>query len=370
MDTHVTGYGRLTPLGARVILCAIAIIALLGVIVTISPLRSSNFDPTRKRPSDVALYKAEAERIRAGEGYYRAAAAELTERGYPTRSVFNWRTPLPMWLLGKMPTAAMGKALLGGLAVILMLMAFGSLAREETQTASSSRRNVSPARPLACALLLTGPLLPVFVNDLFHLPVLWAGILIALSLCAYGVDRPWLGVAFGLTAVFCRDLALPYCLLSAAMAWHGRRRSELIAWAIGLAAWLALFGLHWWLVSGMILPDARAHRFGWLQFGGAGFVVSTAQMNAYLLLLPQWVTALYLVAAMVGLAGWSSPLGTRIGLCVCMYLATFAAVGHSFNQYWGALIAPALCFGVVRLPASIRDLWNAATAAEPLNAKI
>ena len=37
------------------------------------------------------------DRIRAGEGYYQVAAEELVERGYPTRSVFNWRTPLPMW---------------------------------------------------------------------------------------------------------------------------------------------------------------------------------------------------------------------------------------------------------------------------------
>ena len=49
----------------------------------------------------MALYRAEVDRIRNGEGYYQAAAAELTARGYPTRSVFNWRTPLPMWLLGK-----------------------------------------------------------------------------------------------------------------------------------------------------------------------------------------------------------------------------------------------------------------------------
>ena len=85
-------------------------------------------------------------------------------------------------------------------------------------------------------------------------------------------------------------------------------------------------------------------------------------MNAYLLLLPQWVTAIYLVAALVGLAGWSTPLGTRIGLTVCLYLMAFAVVGQSFNQYWGALIAPLLCFGVARLPASIGDLCRAATA--------
>ena len=39
--------------------------------------------------------------IHAGQSYYDAAAAELTARGYPTHSVFNWRTPLLELALGK-----------------------------------------------------------------------------------------------------------------------------------------------------------------------------------------------------------------------------------------------------------------------------
>ncbi|MCD4726569.1 MAG: hypothetical protein K8R46_02835 [Pirellulales bacterium] len=374
--THTTGYARLTPPQARIVLGTIALVALLGAAVTLSPLGSSNLDLTRNEAGDIALYRAEAERIHRGEGYYQAAAAELAERGYPTQSVFNWRTPLPMWLLGKMPTIVWGKALLGAMAIVMMLLAFGSLAREEENIKprplvaprnATNGRSFMMGRPLACALLLTGPLLPTFLGDIFFLPVLWAGVLIALSVCAYGVHRPWLAVALGLAAVLCRELALPYCILCAAIAWRNGRREELTAWLIGLAAWFVLFGLHWWHVSELIPADARAHPNGWLQLGGAGFVISTAQMNAYLLLLPQWVTALYLVAAMVGLAGWSSPLGTRVGLSVCLYLAAFAAVGQSFNQYWGALIAPLLCFGVVRLPASICDLWRAATRTSALS---
>lgn len=367
----ITGYARLTPQQARVVLCAILLVALLGVIVTLSPLGSTNLDLTRTEPGDVELYRAEAERIHGGEGYYKAAAAELTERGYPTQNVFNWRTPLPMWLIGKMPALVLGKALLGALAITLMLMAFEATAREEenikprppgAHRGATDDRGFMMARPVACALLLTGPLLPVFVGDLFHLPVLWAGVLIAISICCYSISRPWPTVAFGLAALFCRELALPYCLLCAAIAWRGRRRGELTAWLAGLAVWFAFFCLHWWLVSGLIAPDARAHANGWLRFGGAGFVISTAQMNAYLLLLPQWCTALFLAAALVGLAGWNSPLGQRVGLTVCLYLAAFAAVGQSFNQYWGALTAPLLCFGAARFPASMRELLHAARA--------
>ena len=115
--------------------------------------------------------------------------------------------------------------------------------------AAANTRGFVSAVPIACALLLTGPLMPTVLGELFVMPVLWAGVLIALSACAYGINRPYLGVALGLAAVFFRELALPYCVLCAAMAlWQGRRR-ELAVWAIGLAAWLAFFGWHWWQVQ-------------------------------------------------------------------------------------------------------------------------
>ena len=354
LSTNITGYARLSPRQARAVLAVILLAIVAAIAVTLSPLASSNLDAPRDEAGDVALYRAEVERIRAGQGYYEAAAAELTARGYPTRSVFNWRTPLPVWLLGKLPDPLLGKVLLGALGLAVIVLAFAALGQE-------GARHIRSVEALACALLLTGPLLPTVLGELFVMPVLWAGVFIALSLCAYGTNRPWLGVAFGLAAVFFRELALPYCLLCAALAfWQGRRR-ELALWALGLLAWLVFFGLHCWQVSGLIAPDARAHRQGWLQLGGAGFVISTAQMNAYLLLLPQWVTALYLVAAMVGMAGWNTPFGTRVGLATCLFLMSFAVVGQSFNQYWGALIAPLLCFGVAQFPAALRDLCRAAT---------
>ncbi len=99
---------------------------------TLAPTAGGNLSTQADGPGDVALYRAEVDRIHHGEGYYQAAATELTVRGYPTRSVFNWRTPLPMWLLGKLPTVALGRALLGAISLTLMLMAFEALAREES----------------------------------------------------------------------------------------------------------------------------------------------------------------------------------------------------------------------------------------------
>jgi hypothetical protein len=215
-------------------------------------------------------------------------------------------------------------------------------------------------RALACAALLIGPLMQTIFENQFTMPVLWSGIFIGLSVCSYGLNRPCLGVTFGLAAVFFRELALPYCVLCAAIAWQQGQKKELAAWIFGLIAWALFFALHWWRVSAYITPNSLGHRQNWFRFLGVGFIICTAQMNAYLMKLPQWISAIYLVAAMVGLGGWSTPLGTRVGLTICLYAVAFSIVGQSFNQYWGSLYAPLLCFGVARFPASLRDLLRAA----------
>jgi hypothetical protein len=173
-------------------------------------------------------------------------------------------------------------------------------------------------------------------------------------------------VICGVAAVFFRELALPYCLLAAVLAWRHKRYGELLAWIAGLAAWAVFFAAHWVQVAELIRPDARSHQGSWIQFGGAAFFIATGQMNAYLLLLPQWVTAVYLVAALCGLAGWNTPLGRRIGLSACMFTAAFAVVGYECNQYWGCLTAPLWCFGLARFPASLADLWKAARLPRPV----
>ncbi len=354
-DPHHTGYARLAPLWARAVLAVLVLAAVFCVGVTLSPLASGYVGCQRPGSGDVALYRAKLDRINAGEGYYQAAGDEMRERGYPTKSVFNWRFPLPFWLMGHLPSVELGRGALVLLALAVLLMAFEVIAREEDERIG---------RAAACALLLTGPLMLSILGDLFVMPSLWAGLLIALSICAYGIDRPKLGVAAGLAAVFWRELAMPYCLVAAVLAWRNKRRGELTAWIVGLGFFFLCYTLHWLRVSQLITPDDRAHATGWIQFGGAPFVIATTQVNAYLLLLPQWAAALYFVAAMFGFAGWNTPLGQRAGLTACLFVMAFAMVGQDINQYWGSLLSPILCLGVIRFPASIRDLYNAATGPE------
>jgi hypothetical protein len=346
--TKSTAFARFSPCVARAVLLVAAMALVTGAAITFSPLKSGFADVSRNRPGDVPLYRAEVDRIAKGERYYTAAAAELTQRGYPTRSIFNWRTPLPMWLIGRLPDAVLGKALLAGLSGLLILAGFVWVERE-----------ASTRQALAVALALTGILMLTIVGDLFVMPVLWSGVLIALSIAAFGLGRERLGVVAGIAALFFRELAALYCVVSWLLdAWH--RRWRLVAgWTLGMAAYAVFYAVHIWHVSPLVDATARAHDESWLQLGGAAFVISTAQMNAYLLVVPQWISAVCLVLAVLGLASWNTAAGERIGLTMAAYMMVLTLVGQPFNQYWGCLYAPLVCFGLARAPAAVRDLLAA-----------
>ncbi len=304
-----------------------------------------------EKTGDVFLYMSEIKRIHAGENYYRVASEELVKQGYPTKSVFNWRTPLPMWLIGKMPEVMVGRLILIFAAAVMLLMAFEATAREQPNV-------YRLALPLV--VISIGPLIPCFQGNVFVLTEVWSGVVMALSLCAYGVNRRFLGASMGIAALFLRELALPYCMLGLALAVWERRPKESLTWIIGLLGWSAFYALHYWKVSHLITADAHSHAQSWIRFGGTSFVLAVTQMNGWLVLLPVWVTVLYFAFAMLGFAGWNTAWGVRTGLTMCLYIVAFSIVGQEFNRYWGLLIAPLFCFGAVRAPASLIDLWRAA----------
>lgn len=341
----------LTPREAQLRLAVVLLAAAALVAVSLSPSRKDLGAATGGGAGDVALYHAVIDRIRGGESYYPALAAELTQRGYPTAKLLNWRTPLPLWLIARLPAGG-GQALLCSLAFFAIAGAF-----------AAARREAGPGTALATAALLTGPFLFCIMGDSYVMPVLWAGVLIVLSLAAFGLERPLLGVAFGVAAVFVRDLAGPYCAGMLLLAWQRGRRREAIAWAASIAAYFAWFAFHASQVSAFRPAEGLAHVGSWLQFGGAALVLSLAQINAHLINAPQVVAALFLVAALVGFAGWRSDWAPRVVVAALLYLVLFSLVGYDFNQYWGALWTPVLCLGAARAPET---LWRLARqAAEP-----
>lgn len=307
---------------------------------------------------DNELYWAIANRVAAGEEFYQASAQELSARNYPMASVFNWRMPLPIALVGWVHYPWIARLILGAIGLGALVLGVEMLVRE---------RRHSPEAALG-ALLLTGPLGLCVLDDLFVMPVLWAGAWIALSVCAYGLEWRRLAIAAGLVAPFFRELALPYCLLCAALAWRDRRPREVAIWAGGLAMWAVYFGYHCVEVLRLIPANAPAHPGSWIQFGGLPFAIATTQMNPYLLVVPQWVTGLYFASGLFALAGWNTPAGRRIGATVCLFVILFAVVGRPFNYYWGLLTAPLFCLAVAQFPGTLVDCWRAAIWCKGLDA--
>jgi hypothetical protein len=336
---------------ARALLAAFALLLTFGIWSRPTPPPLCDVRVESEHTGDVFLYMTEVRRIHAGENYYQVAAEVLPAQGYPTASVFNWRTPLPMWLIGKLPNPLAGRLLLIAAGIAMLLMSFEAAAREQANI-------YRLAMPMT--VLLICPVLPCFQGNVFVLSEVWAGIFIAVSLAAYGVNRRFLGATMGLAALFFRELALPYCVIGLALALWERRPKESFVWIVGIAGWAVFYGLHCWKVSHLITATAEAHKDGWFRFGGMTFVIAVAQMNACLVLLPVWITVVFFVLAIIGFAGWRSEWGRRITLAACTYIAAFSIVGNDFNRYWGLLIAPLFCYGAVNAPRALADLWRAA----------
>lgn len=182
-----------------------------------------------------------------------------------------------------------------------------------------------------------------------------AGILILLSASAYGLGERRLGFGAAVLALFLRELTAPYVLVCAYLAWREGRRRELALWLVAVMAYGAYYLWHAHMVELVLLPADRTAP-GWLQFGGATFLLRTAQFDGYFTTAPLWLIALMLPAAWLGLLAWPGLAGERVALTVTLYLVLFAVGGRSVNSYWGPTYTPLLIFGFAWLPPALRDL--------------
>ncbi len=332
------------------------VLALVVCLVAVQSGRSIN-SLARTLPTtrgDIRLYWDVVHRVERGETYYAAMHAELTRQGYPTASVFNWRTPPVLWLMARLPEPTDGTTLILCAAAALITAAF-----------FAQRTGSGDVTAYAGGFLTLGAVLPAFVSDVCILPVEWGAVCAGLSLCCFARNRAGLAVLLGTLAAFFSELTLGYALLMAAMAaWNGQRR-ELLLWSAGLLTFAGWFCWHAAMVSRTVgIPDVVDAR-AWLQFGGLPFLIATAQMNCWLLPLPSWLAAIYLPTALLGLAHWHSGTGRRCTLFAGSYCVLFLCVGQPFNQYWGLLLAPPLAWGAVRAPCVLWDLWFVAAGAGP-----
>src|SRR5260370_194252 len=130
LTNRTTWFTRRTRPQALTILGLTVVVVIASCLITASAEETISDTASKSDRNDLRLYRTIVERVHSGEDYYDAAQSELRTRGYPTRSMFNWRTPLYAWLLGSLPQPLWAKVLLGLIALAAVLMAYGAVRRE------------------------------------------------------------------------------------------------------------------------------------------------------------------------------------------------------------------------------------------------
>src|SRR6185503_8563371 len=181
----------------RRLFVVLALITVYMVAWRITPVADVTDDPIRRAGrSDLSMFKGVAQEIRNGGAYYEVMGSHLRAGDYPVRSVFNWRLPWMFEVLARVPDwcGRLALALLGA----LMILKASRLMRRE----------------MFGPLLVINAALPAAAAQSVYLFEIWTGILIALSALAYANEKHIQGVLWGISALFVRELAAPYCLLA------------------------------------------------------------------------------------------------------------------------------------------------------------
>jgi hypothetical protein len=341
---HTRLFGLSRPVA--IVTLVVVVLALLGFLA-IGFAESQLPQPAAPKDSDMAMYGRLIDHMRQGEDYYAAARNELSHGHYGMQSVFNWRTPLLPSSLSLLPSNAWAQVLF-----VLITLATA------TATCRLVFKEMSWIATGVLSIILILALGTCMVPQAVVFSEFIAGVLILLSASCYGLKLPYLGLAAAALALFVRELSGPYVLLCVYLAWREKRPTELKMWAVVLAGYAVYFLRHYYMVKLHQAPGDLADPAGWVQFGGAQFVLDTATFNGIFLIAPIWVTALLIPASCLGLLAWPSAAGRRMALTVFGYVTRFAILGKSYNDYWGAIYAPMMTVGLVWFPAAIRDLWR------------
>ena len=309
---------------ARLVLLALGAFLIWG---TWQPLPRHGVGTPASR-TDSALYAAVTARLAAGEGYYPAMGTELRARGYPSASIFNWRQPALLTLLGHAPILAYAILGLIGIGVV------GGTVRLFYK--------VAPEVMLFAVIMQIGATLSALAPIAFVLSEAWAGALLAASGLLYARQRHTAAAALGVAALFVRELVAPYAAVAGLLALTHRRRNEVLVWVVGGLVWTGYYAYHAINAANAMQPGDLAHP-SWVQFGGPRFVLATIGFAGWLSLLPTWTSAP--AAVLLAASPWAPLRATHLKAAVLTYLAFFAVVGQSFNQSWGILAAPIWSIG-------------------------
>ena len=338
--SRFVSWHRLPAVALLFATCALIVYGLFASIDIVD--RTADLDSDR---TDAALYVAVAARVADGENYYRAAATEHRERGYPLRPFVTVREPALAYVTAVVGGPDRMMRVLGVLAFVV------SVAMVWRLEGSASGRVSWWSSALLTAV--TAGALVGHIQAVTH--EVWAGMLIALSLALRTEKRFAASIGLGLAAVLVRELALPYLLVMAFFAWREGKRREAYAWTGAVAAFAVAFTVHAAFVHAQVGATDPASE-GWLRFGGWPFVLDLVRRSSFLGTLPGWVGAAVMPLALLGWSSRRTPFADRVIVTIGAYLCAFMLIGRPENVYWGIMFVLLLIPGVAFAPMAVVDL--------------
>ena len=294
---------------------------------------------------DVAAFQAVVTRLKAGEPYYPVFGDELRRRGYPARSVFNWRTPLLLQTLAEVPgPVCRGVFVLVG--ICRLVATFKITAHESPWVALT---NVMQAGA-AMAVVAAGAEALRGVGRCLD----WV---ICLHVCpAASGHGDWSWASRAVTAGARRALLCRMhtcCNGSATLAPRRRVAGRRLLYG-------AYFTWHIVKVRAHQLPTDVAQPFHWLNMRGVAALLEKAEWHPWLLPSPPWATALALTIVALGIVAVRAPFHARLATGV--YIGFFMIAGQPFNGYWGLVAWPAWAmasgFGLQALVDAVRAIFR------------
>ena len=328
-------------------LILLSLAGLLAVGLWVPPKPPPN--PKTVPGGDIVLFTALVERLSSGAPYYETMREELRQRGYPTASIFNWRPPATLILMAKAPGV-----------IHVVMCGLGILAFLGTVWLMKSRPVI--VQIWAAVVTLGATVLPFLPISGLYLPELWAGLFLLLSVLAYSLGAVRAAVCAAVLAVCAREIAMPYVLVSLAIAIKERRMQEVRWYIAGLAVFALYYVAHVVVARQHIRPGDMAHTHSWIAFQGWPFVVSITAVGGWHMLLPRWTAA---IGAVLMVASVWSPADRHVKIMAVTYAALFCVVGQAFNNSWGLLTGPswglATAYGVLGLQQLLRSATRAAT---------
>jgi len=312
---------RLFATAALITVLAIAAVA----IVSAPPPRTA---PAPGASNDIENLDATAARMRSGENFYTAHGTELRKRGYPIRHPFNWRTPLHLSTITSVPEV-LAVAAWVALAAILVIM---------TATVAFAETRTDPLVVVISTFMQVGFVLTLSPTAMTLMGEAWSGALLGISVLSYVADRRRLAIATGVAALFCRELAAPYCVACTVLAATQRRWRELAGWALGAVLYAAYYSMHIMQVRAHLLPTDEIQQSSWMRFEGLSFLLATVKWQFWLHFTPASVAALVLAVICAGIVNRKTP--SMIKATALIYAIFFMIAGQAFNQYWGLMAWP------------------------------